>query len=86
MTKFFEQAVERVIERVLDKKNQYNPDEYITRKELSERWRTSTKSITRYTKRENYNKPLPYYMTGREHTFIWREANEWARKNLRVVE
>ena len=86
MTKFLEQTIERIIERVLDKKNQYNPDEYITREELAKRLRTSTGTITNYTKRENFDSPLPYYMTGKAHTFIWKEANGWAKKNLRVVE
>ena len=86
MTRFLEQTIEMVIERVLDKKNQYNPDEYITRKELADRWKVHTDTITNYTKRENFKKPLPYYMTGKAHTFVWKEANQWARQNLRVVE
>ena len=80
----FRVIVKKIVDQVLEHSlsSRYDPDEFITRKELAKRWNVHTNTIASYHDRKKYSPSISYYQFGKSISYKWSECLEFARSNF----
>lgn len=80
----FKVVVKRIVQTVLDGYSRYDPDEFITRKELAKRWNVHTNTIASYHDRTKYSPTISHYPFGKNISYKWSDCLEFAQRNFKT--
>lgn len=82
----FKTVVSRVVSQMLESglASRYDPDEFVTRKELAKRWNVHTNTIASYHDRKKYSPSISYYQFGKSISYKWSECLEFANQNFKT--
>tara|TARA_B100000886_G_C19991792_1_gene314338 strand:+ start:87 stop:419 length:333 start_codon:yes stop_codon:yes gene_type:complete len=80
----FKTVVRRIVSQVLESSlsSRYDPDEFITRKELAKRWSIHVNTVSNFHNREKYKPTIYYYRFGKSTSYKWSDCLEFARANF----
>jgi DNA-binding transcriptional regulator YhcF (GntR family) len=84
MTKTFEKIIEKIVDKTISKNKTYNPDEFITRKELAKRWNVHVDTIAKMHDRELYPTTIVYYKFGKANSYKWADCLKFADLHFRL--
>lgn len=80
----FEKMVRLIVKTVLEGRSSFDPDEFITRKELAKRWNVHPNTIASYHDRKKYSPSISYYQFGKSISYKWSECLEFANQNFKT--
>lgn len=80
----FKTVVRLIVKTVLDGYSRYDPDEFITRKELAKRWNVHVNTIASFHDREKYKPTISHYPFGKNISYKWSDCLEFAERNFKT--